>query len=208
MWHSLPFASYDTDWSLTKNLNIIKKRYIEAKVEVEEKRFDFEYDKVMFEEKKKNIEEIKELIKQYQWKLQGIPERIRELEAIFESKKSNYDQLEEQYMKKHQIYYYDKVGKKLQSFRWELRVFKSDRYDYVYRSKGMNFANQLEHRYLVQEELVKKQMCHEIKRRIKKGQKLQEEMLDPSIEKVIRRYREARGQEYIDDRLHHLWGFV
>ena len=189
----LRFLEYNTDWPVAKSIKQIKELYLADLVSNERTKFDFEYDKVMFEEKKKNIEEIKELIKEYQWKLQGVPERIAELEDLFERKKANYEQLEERYKHKRHIKYYTEAGRKLDSFLWDLRIFKNKRYDYVFNSKGRNFADQLEHRGYVQDRLMKQQMFKEFWRRIEEGQQLQEEMLAPSVEKAIRRYRATHG---------------
>ena len=189
----LIFVSYNTDYPVEWNIKNIKQRYMSTLVDIEDRKFDFEYDKVTFEEKKKNIEELKELIKEYQWKLQGVPERIAELEDLFERKKANYEQLEERYKHKRHIKYYTEAGRKLDSFLWDLRIFKNKRYDYVFNSKGRNFADQLEHRGYVQDRLMKQQMFKEFWRRIEEGQQLQEEMLAPSVEKAIRRYRATHG---------------
>ena len=188
----LIFLEYDKGRPVEWNINNIKQCYLSDLLSNEMRKFEFEYDKKMFVEKKKNMKEFKKLIKEYQWKLEYVPERITQLKAEKKAKKKKYEQIENRYMKKHHLYYYNGEGNKFNNFRAGLREYRINRYNYIMGSRG-NFASELEHRYIVQEKLINQQMNQEIWRRINEGQRLQEQMLAPSVEKALRRYRATYG---------------
>ena len=189
----LIFLNYDPNSSVKWNINNIMQRYFSALVDVEMLKFEVEYDKKMFREKMKNIDEFEKLIEEYQHKLSfNLPGEINRLKAEKKAKKKKYDQIEERYMKKHHLYYYNGEGNKFNNFRAALRSYRINRCNYLLGSKG-NYAYNLDRRYYIQEKLIKQHMRHEFWRRIEEGQRLQEEMLAPSVEKAIRRYRATHG---------------
>ena len=181
-----------TNNPVEQEIETLKRDKLSAILNNEMRKFRYEYEKKMFEEKRKNIDEFIELIKQYQQKLEYSPEIIAHHEADIKEREKIYKRIEKNYKKEHRIGYGDPEDEKLNTYRWELNKYKHARYDYLNSTKP-NFADQLDHRYNVQESLIIKQMHKEIRRRLEEGQRLEEEMLAPRIEQAIRRYRATHG---------------